>query len=71
MASVLIPAAAALILAVLCLPRLRKDPRQAVTVPEPERIATVTAVVIDPSQSATRPFAYDNGLITGPGTEGP
>jgi len=65
MAAVLIPAAAAVILAVLCLPWLRKDTRGAVTVPEPERIATVTAVVAESRQSATRPFAYDNGLIVG------
>lgn len=61
--SILIPALAAVILALLCLPRLRKDPRPAVTAPEPERIATVTAVVTAPCAPATAPFAYDNGFI--------
>lgn len=62
MASVLIPAAAGVLLALLCLPRLRKDPRPAAPVPEPERAATVAAAV-QPRGEMTQPFAYDNGLI--------
>lgn len=63
--SILIPAIAAALLALLCLPRRRKDPRGPVAVPEPERVAAVTAVVVEPqpSSSPTAPFAYDNGLI--------
>lgn len=61
--SILIPVSAAVLLALLCLPRLRKDPRVPAAVPEPERIAVVTG----PSVSPTAPFAYDNGLITGEG----
>jgi hypothetical protein len=62
--TILIPAIAAVLLALLSLPRLQKDPRPAVTVPEPER---VTAAVVEPrpSGSPTRPFAYDNGLMIG------
>lgn len=64
MVTALIVAAFALALVVLSLPGLHKDRRQPVTVPEPERIATVTPYVItDAPYREERPaFAYDNGL---------
>ena len=61
--TILIPAAAAVLLALLYLPRLRKDPRPPVTVPEPERIAVVT-VLPDPDPER-EPFAAGSVLVIG------
>ncbi len=63
--SILIPVTAAVLLALLCLPRLRKDPRVPAAMPEPEQ--TAAAAGPRPPASPTRPFAYDNGLIIGEG----
>lgn len=61
--SILIPAAFAVLLALLYLPRLRKDPRAPVTAPEPERTAAVT-VLPDPGPER-EPFATDSIVMIG------
>ena len=60
----LILAPVVLVLVAFSLPGWRKDHRPAVIVPEPERIATVTARVVTdlPDREERSAFAYDNGL---------
>lgn len=64
MVTALIVAPVVIALIALSLPGLRKDQRQPVTVPEPERIATVTPYVVTdlPDREERSAFAYDNGL---------
>ena len=61
--TILIPAAAAVLLALLYLPRLRKDPRPPAAAPEPERAAIVT-VLPDPDPER-EPFAAGSVLVIG------
>lgn len=62
--NIAIPVIAAVLLGLLCLPRLRKDPRGPAAGPERGAVTGPRACA-----PATRPFAYDNGLMTGPREE--